>query len=269
MIPLQGLFRRGNEGVDSLIALVAFADSAPPSLEAMWKKLGAYFHDTATLELDYAADALKVRIEDQELQIGAQEQPIPWRKLERLAEDAWYWPQALEKLRPHQSTVALVLANGPGSPVHRSMLVTRVAALIGEAFGYIGVYWDPATMIHSAQSFSESAREMNPKQLPLRLWVNFRSIRHQDDTQSLFTDGLESLGLREIEVCASRATPEDINEWAYNIANYQLVQNIEIEHGQAVGKTPQNWVRVYHVPSALDPNRTVLTLDFEEGLDEE
>ena len=50
------------------------------------------------------------------------------------------------------------------------------------------------------------------------------------------------------------------------MAHYQISQEAQIEHRQAVGRSRDDWVRVYRIPSALDPERTVLYLDFEEGL---
>ena len=61
------------------------------------------------------------------------------------------------------------------------------------------------------------------------------------------------------------STNPETNAWAYNVAHYQLVSKKPVLHGQAVGRTREDWVRVYHLPSALDEERTVLYLDFDEG----
>ncbi len=252
----------------ALIALLALPAETPPELEAIAQSIALFFTDSSR-EIDPNGAALRLRIEDQHIHIAREAHPIPWSVLEQPCRAAWYWPDAAEELGRHRSHIAVALPGpGQGSPVTRSLLLTRLVALLGESFQYLGVHWDAAPMVHAAKDFSDSAREMGSQNLPLRLWAEFRTFTHKDGTHSLNTRGLEALGLREIEARRARQRPEEINGWAYNIAHYQLAEKVQLQHGQAVGKNAHDWVRVYQLRSAVDPERTVLYLDFDEGLSE-
>jgi hypothetical protein len=246
-----------------LIALALLPSDAPPELARIEGELGETFGGLA--ELDRDSGSLDLKLEDLRIRIAPRAEKVPENVLDGPCRQAWYWPEASEVLANHGSHVAVILDRGSGSPAHHCLLLSKIADRVGRLGSYLGAYWDPATMVHSAAAFGSSVEEADGRDLPLRLWVHFHAIVNDDGTHSLVTTGLDHLGLKEIEVRAARVSAEIVNGWAYNIAHYQLVEGREIRHGEAVGTDRENWVRVHHLPSAIDPDRTVLYLDFDEG----
>ena len=153
-----------------------------------------------------------------------------------------------------------VEAETTANPVHRSLLLSRVAAAVGVTAGYSAVYWDAATMVHPASAFDSAVAAMAPGDLPVKLWVHFRTVDEPDGSRSLSTVGLEALGHREIEVWGAQAAVEEILGWSYNVAHYLLSESPTIEDGQAIATDRTRWVHVFLRPSMLDPERTVYCL---------
>ncbi|MEE8143417.1 MAG: hypothetical protein V3T77_09990, partial [Planctomycetota bacterium] len=194
----------------TFIALLALPAEKPPPLDTLAECLTGFFGDSATLQMDAAEEALSVSVADQQLQVASKAAAIPWSVLEGPVDAAWYWPQARAELRGHRCHLAVVLRESATPPVVASLLLTRSVALLGERLSYLGVLWDAAPIVHSAASFSESARAMDPQALPLRLWVDFQILSNEDGSTSLFTRGLEALGGQEIEVRGARRPPDEV-----------------------------------------------------------
>jgi len=104
---------------------------------------------------------------------------------------------------------------------------------------------------------------MTPDRLPLRVWIDFRLWEATDGTRGLATRGLCALGQRELEVIGSTSTKEQVRAWCYTVAHYCLEQTQVLQHGQAVGVSPTEWVRAWVVESRLEPGTWATWLDLE------
>ena len=210
------------------------------------------------------AEGIAGAVGDERLRVVAVPEPIPGSVLAGPVGGAWYWPEAEEALAEHRAHLVCV-AKGPagGDSRLRALVLTRLLAILLRELDGIGVVWGGAPSIHAAAAFLASADEMTRDRLPLRLWVDFQVWRNDDGTHSLRTSGMEPFGRHELEVHGSPKGQDEVASWAYNIAHYMLERGIEVEDGHAVGKSPTEWIRVHHVPSAFDPEKTVYFLDLE------
>lgn len=247
----------------SFLALVAL-----PALPADWREraeggvLGAFGE---TFERDpRIAEGIAGAVGEERLRVVAVGEPIPAAVLAGPLSGAWYWPEARNALAGHRAHLVCV-AKGPeaGDPKLRALVLTRLLAILLRELGGIGVVWGGAPSLHSAAAFLASADEMAPDRLPLRLWVDFQVLRHDDGAHSLRTSGMEPFGRRELEVHRSPKGQDEVASWAYNLAHHVIERGIEFEDGHAVGKSPTEWIRVHRVPSAFDGEKTVTRLDLE------
>lgn len=247
----------------SFLALVAL-----PELPADWREragraIGAAFGEA--FERDpRIAEGIAGSVGEERLRVVAVEEPIPDAVLSGPIEGAWYWPEAEDELAKQRAHLVCV-AKGPadGSPRLRALVLTRLLAILLRELEGLGIVWGGAPSLHSAAAFLASADEMTPERLPLRLWVDFQVWRNDDGTHSLRTNGMEPFGRHELEVHGSKMGQDEVASWAYNVAHYMLEKGIEVEDGHAVGKSPSEWIRIHHVPSAFDREKTVYYLDLE------
>ncbi|MFQ5654193.1 MAG: DUF4261 domain-containing protein [Planctomycetota bacterium] len=252
-----------------MIALLLLPREEGPNPEGLRETLEGHFKASASCAVDRTHSAIHMSVAGEEVAAAVKERPVEQDLLSGPLSEAWYWPEAEEVARAHRSHVAVVVrgAFDPSNAVERALLLTRVAALLAEGLGATGLYWDGSTSLHSPEALLESAREMRPDLLPLRLWVAFRTQTSSEESEErrtgLFTAGLDALGHREIEIRGSARPREEISGWAYDVAHYILKERVVLKHGEAVGKSPTEWCRVYVVPSSVDPHREVYLLDLE------
>ncbi|HCW44251.1 MAG TPA: hypothetical protein DGU45_02940 [Planctomycetes bacterium] len=147
--------------------------------------------------------------------------------------------------------------------VQGALLLTRISLLLGNNYGALGIYWDGSTALHSWKAFEESCASMTPVNLPLRIWIDFRLWESKDGTRGLVTHGMTEMGQRELEIIGSSSSAQQIRAWSYTVAHYCLEKGKVLEHGQAVGISPKEWIRTWIVKSRLDPGTWATWLDLE------
>ena len=103
---------------------------------------------------------------------------------------------------------------------------------------------------------------MTANDLPLFLWVDFRVEKTSETTVRLYTTGLEALGATELEAAGFLGPPQQLLEYAYNVAHYQLVENKALEEGHTIGLTEEVQATIHRTKSMLDETMDVVTLDF-------
>lgn len=172
-----------------------------------------------------------------------------------------------------QSGVIEIFPEAPDAPaldaevvrysVQDALLLTRISLLLGASCSALAVYWDGSTSIHSWTAFEESCSAMTPTNLPLRIWIDFRLWETKDGSRGLVTRGMSALGQREFEVIGSTSSAQQIRAWSYTVAHYCLEKSTVLEHGQAVGISPKEWIRTWIVSSRLEPGTWATWLDLE------
>lgn len=191
-------------------------------------------------------------------------QPMPWQYLEGPCDCAWYWPEAAESMRRHQSHVLVHLLDQEGRPLLRAMTLTRLLAATAQTADAEGIFWGPGRLVHPIDALLELAGGMTLQEFPLYLWIDFRVETEEEGSLRLFTTGLDALGQPELEVTGFRGDVGELRASVYNVAHYMLEGKKPINHGQTLGS--ENGPRMVGEfgPSLIDPEQEVLRLKFEE-----
>ena len=190
--------------------------------------------------------------------------PLPWSDLEGPAAMAWHWEKAEEVLKAHETHLLVGLLGSEGEPIARAIQLTLLtAAAIDASAVATGVYWPEGTTVTPAGRFLASARVMEPEQLPLLSWVEFRVFPgDQPGRWSLFTTGLRALGHMEIEIRDSSAAPPDLIDRVYDIAHYLTQAGPVLNDGDTLGGSADERLQVRHLPSAWEREGPVLSIDL-------
>jgi hypothetical protein len=164
--------------------------------------------------------------------------PIPASQLEGPAATAWYWPGAAEELSNHAAHLLVALIDEGGSAVKKAQTLTQLAAAAAATTPSIGVVWGPGRLVHASGAFIDQAVQMTGDDLPLFLWIDFRIEGAGDGQCQLFTTGLDALGQSELEAPAYLGSPQELRDFAYNIAHYLTGERRR--HDRADGPSPRD-----------------------------
>jgi len=245
------------------MAMVALAEAKlPPVEEIVGTLCAAWGDDVAADEISQAGNVVTFRLGEAVVGLVLFPMPIPWERLEGPCACAWYWPQAADQMRRHQSHILVTLLDEYGQPQAQSMALTKLVSSVARCSNAIGVYWGPGRLVHSAYAFWEMAGELTADELPLYLWIDFRVEQEPAGTLRLFTTGLEPFGHAELEVRDYRGTAEDLRVHVFSIAHYLLERKKTIADGERIGLSDEVQVTARHAPSMIDPQQEVVALEF-------
>jgi hypothetical protein len=173
------------------------------------------------------------------------------------------WPKETpaSTLEAHRTHLLCTMSGGAADPITRRLMLTAVTAAAAEQPGVMGVYWPHGTLVHFPPVFIEMANAItSPDAPPLYLWVDFRVFRNPDGTTGLFTTGLGALGHMEIEIPKIKMPPGELREWAVNIAYYLLEKGPVLKHGNTIGMTATQQIKIRHMPSLFGHPGKVLRM---------
>ncbi len=190
--------------------------------------------------------------------------PAPYPDVEGPIATSWMWPRQppIETVKRHRSHLLITAMGGAADPVRRRLVLTAVTALAAKQPGVMAVYWPEATLVHFPPVFVEMAEKFDsPEAPPLYLWVDLRAFRNEDGTTGLFTTGLSALGHMEIEIPRIDMEPGELREWVFTIIYYLLENGPVLKHGQTIGMTAEQKIRIRHCPSSFGHPGTVIRLE--------
>jgi hypothetical protein len=203
-------------------------------------------------------------VSDEFLALASMPTPYPAKDLEGPIATSWMWPKhpPIENVKRHRSHLLVTMTGGAADPVRRRLIATAVTALAAKQPGVMAVYWPEATLVHYPQVFVSMAEQIDsPEAPPLYLWVDLRAFRNQDGTTGLFTTGLSALGHMEIEILRIDMEPGELREWLLNIMYYLLENGPVLQHGQTIGMTAEQQIRIQHCPSSFGHSGKVIRLE--------
>jgi hypothetical protein len=190
--------------------------------------------------------------------------PYPATDLEGPVATSWMWPQqqAIENVKRHRSHLLVTMTGGNGDPIRRRLMLTAVTALAARQPGVMAVYWPEATLVHFPPLFAEMAETINSAVAPpLYLWVDLRAFRNKDGTTGLFTTGLAPLGHMEIEIPRIDMEAGELREWLLNIMYYLLENGPVLKHGETIGMSAEQQIRISHSASSFGHPGKVIRLE--------
>jgi hypothetical protein len=189
--------------------------------------------------------------------------PIPPSQLEGPVATAWYWPDAAAELKDHPAHLLVTLVDEGGPAVEKAKLLTELTAAVAATSPAVGLFWGPGRLVHQPQAFIDQAAQMREGNLPLFLWIDFRLEPTDNGAHRLYTTGLEALGRSEIEVPRYEGEPQELLDFAYNVAHYLLDSRKVVNDGDTIGLTEQVRATARHGRSMLGGDLEVISLEFE------
>ena len=189
--------------------------------------------------------------------------PVPWSQLEGPCATAWYWPAAESELKDHEAHLFITLVDDGGNAIEKSTRLTQLVAAAAATSPARGVFWGPGRLVHPVPGFIEQALQLSADDLPLFAWVDFRVEKMQPDSLRLYTTGLEPLGYPELEIADFQGEAQQMLEYAYNIAHYQVSQSKTINEGDTLGLTDQLQAVAYRQGSMFNEQMEVIALKFQ------
>lgn len=204
------------------------------------------------------------QVGDELVALGLMPAPYPAKDLEGPLATSWMWPKQspIENVKRHRSHLLVTMMGGAADPVRRRLILTAVTALAARQPGVTAVYWPEATLVHFPKVFVEMADGISsPEAPPLYLWVDLRALRNPDGTIGLFTTGLSPLGHMEIEIPRIDMPAGELREWLLNIMYYLLENGPVLKHGQTIGMSAEQKIRISHSPSHFGHPGKVIRLE--------
>lgn len=201
---------------------------------------------------------------DEMCAIALMPKPYPWSDLEGPCATSWMWPAGTSATSVKTARTHLLVTQfgGKGSAIERRLCLTGVTGVAAQQDGVMGVYWPEATLVHHPRLFAEMAKEItSPEAPPLYLWVDFRVFRNDDGTSGLFTTGMTALGHMEFEIPRIEMKPGELRDWAVNIAGYLLEKGPVLKHGETIGATAEQRLRISHTKSQFGHPGKVMRFD--------
>jgi hypothetical protein len=246
------------------LALVALERPELPAFERLVAWLHERFPNAPELQAAGSTENLQtLTIGDQTAAVTLAPRPIPPSQLEGPAATAWYWPEAAGRLKDHSAHLLVTLIDEGGPAVKKAEALTQLTAAVAATAPSVGVFWGPGRLVHSPQAFLDQAVQMREGDLPLFLWIDFRIEPIGETAHRLYTTGLEALGRTEIEVPRFEGQPQELLDFAYNIAHYLVDTRKTINDGDTIGLTDQVQATARHGRSMLGGELEVISLEFE------
>lgn len=190
--------------------------------------------------------------------------PAPYPELDGPIATTWLWPPEppAHTLKKHRSHLLITMMGGGADPVRRRLTLTAVTALAARQTGVMAVHWPEATLVIFPQVFIDMAEKItSPESPPLYLWVDLRALRNEDGTTGLFTTGLPALGHMEIEIPKIDKEPGELREWLLNIMYYLLEKGPVLKHGETIGMSAEQQIRIRHGASKFGHRGKVICLE--------
>jgi hypothetical protein len=248
---------------DLALSMVALEEAEAPRPDPLFAELKARWPDAPPpREVSQASGVLSFKLDDANAAVALMPAPIPWTDLEGPCACAWYWPKAVEAMKRHKAHLIVSLGGGRRTPIDRCLLLTALTAAVTAVAKASGVYWGAGAVVQSPRAFLEVSGQMRQDFLPLRLWIDFRLIKERPGVFSLFTKGLGAFGHMELEVPKSRQRPEAIFDLAFNAAHYLLDRGPVLKDGDTFGTSPEQKIKVRHVPSRWGHADKILSLAY-------
>jgi hypothetical protein len=247
----------------SLLAMVALNKPGLPNPAAL---LASFKEACPTCpkpsNLSQEKDTITFSLSGDMVAVSLMPAPIPWSELAGPCTTAWWWPEASQRMRKHNSHIIVALMGESGEMVERHIRLTHLVAAVVANTNSAGIYWGAGTLAHEPKAFREQAVKLSPDNLELQLWIDMRLEQNADGTYRFFTTGLDAFHRLEVEINKSRRKPEEILNFCYAIIDYILTSGATIKDGETIGRSTDEKIKVQHKPSMWDKKRTVMELAF-------
>jgi hypothetical protein len=189
--------------------------------------------------------------------------PIAAPEFWRACSDSWFWPEAMEKLKPHRGHVVLSLDSKESRLNQIKFLSLATTAVLMSTPGCLGVFWSGGNLVIAPEMFQEFCVRMLPDSLPLYIWVDFRVSKNSFGKSMGFTHGLSQFGLMDLETLNSPEELDELRERFFSLAVNFIENGLMIKNGDTIGDDDQDRIRVEYGDSSFGNTKRVMRLEYE------
>jgi hypothetical protein len=226
--------------------------SLEPAVERL-SRLKTAGHQPQDVKLD-PAGIIMCTVKDHIVALALMPAPVPGTDIPHAAKATWLWPKhdPIQKALDHKAFILCTLMGGTGTPVECRLILSQIMATVTDLPGVVGIYWHDAGVIHYPPVFTEMAQSDQAElMLPINIWTDIRVGNNNDGTSSGRTLGMTALGHMEIEYPKSPTRPSELREWLQHIVLYVLDAGPILKHGQTIGLTQDEKIKITHTNSVF------------------
>ena len=241
---------------DSYIAMVAL--ERPAGLQA-GAVIGQLKRQSPSMSIEEAGGAPSsggafiLKLDEVLVTVMQVDAPMPSGTLDQATTGNLLWADSAKALAAHRAHAIVASLRTPSDlpgRVAAASAVTQVCAAIAALSSAIGVYWIPSEAVYEAGQFQAAAQSPEGA-LPIELWVRLHFVANERQGQrpliGCFTTGLASFVGREIEFQAAALPPPTVAERVLGTAQYLLSHGLVLKHGDTLGISSTERIRVEHV----------------------
>jgi hypothetical protein len=219
------------------------------------------FNKAETFELDKVVDNLRnnwkldvsdiigdnktvtFSIQGMTIALGTMPVQIPWEDIEKTAQYAYNWPDAIKELKDHDSHIIVSVMSKSKSDIEQYVILTKVLSSILSTSNCIGVYQGSQSLLLSKKQYLESAEELRSNKIPVDLWI-YIGLRKGEKGNSAYTYGLKAFDKIEMEFLDAKLELHELHSFLTNICAYIINSDVNFQSGQTLGYTAEQKISI-------------------------
>lgn len=245
----------------TIVAMPMLMSADMPDLVKLEEQLQSLSEVVLTASASSKEHVVSFELDDIPISVIIIPQPIPWAELEGPCKTSLFWKNATQEVRSHSAHM-LVSATGNAEPHELAWYLTKAIEALLLTVDAIGVYWGSGTLVTHKEMFISMSSRSSEEYLPLYLWIDFRCQQEDEETFSLFTTGMQSLGVMEIEIQDAKHVPPVLIDKAFNLAHYLLDNGPVLKDGDTFGVGPNERMKIRHSASFVERGEKVYRLEL-------
>ena len=185
--------------------------------------------------LDRKSEIIKWRIGRSRFVAVLEAAPIPNGDTHYAARNSLHWPDAKTEVDKHQANFTVTCTSIHRSPWHAAVDLTHALAALTDTHSTIAIYWGDASILHEPVSFLEQAKWQlgSAEPAPSNLWVGLLFEAHPKGGWNIYTDGLQPLGHRDIEIHNSDFDRPRLFDFLTSIRKQVIAGTLKIKEGMS------------------------------------
>ena len=214
---------------------------------------------------EFQWDILLGKIDDRLVKIIFVGAPNPLSKDERFFKAAWWWRSAYKDLAVRKSHVSISLPASKDARRDQLLLGKLTAGVIADT-NALGVIWETANAVNRADRFASQMAKAK-KLMPVSLAVSVRLGHDKDFPEKrgkpawlAVTNGLTSMGLKELETRGYYGKPQDLLNLFWNVSSYLMRKGDVIKDNHTIGSETERQFVFNELPSSLGTGGRVLRM---------
>ncbi len=246
----------------SQVAMILLREPQFAGVDKLQTALEAEGGDFPPVDVQRKDNTISFRLGEDKVVVTSVKAAIPWSDLKGPCSAAWYWPEAAQQLRSHQSHLLVVIVPGTSDRKAAAIKLTKVAAALADSSPTAGIFWGGSGTVHAPPIFCQTAAATAPDRLPVEIWIGFGLIPEGNNTHSVFTSGLEDFGMQEIEIQGSQRDPQFLYERVFDVVHYVLHKDVILHDGETIGISDTERIAIRETQSVCDGVANVLQLEM-------